>query len=354
MPEEPKDTQTLKTVASSIGMAVATLGVIYITIKIFDILMLFYLSVVVAMFFSIFVDFVHSKLKVPRVLGMLIALLVVLGIVGAIVALVMPTFLSQGKQLLESLPKYLRDLEQNTRALAAKYSILEPLFGPGSPLEPTNLLEKGLAGIDTILQKGMGLFFSGIGGLITVIVVIIISIYIVVKPREHLEGILLLFPKSRRNQFRDLAWRITSTIKQWMLGQAFSMVIIAIMTMIGYWIAGIKFGFFFGILTGILCFVPYLGPVLSVIGPLLVSLIDNPIKVVWVLVIYTITQTVESYFLTPMIMKRQVDLPPVVTILAVVGMGSLMGVIGIALAVPTVAIVMVVLKETYLKKMENS
>lgn len=354
MPEQPRDNKTLQTVAWAIAMVVATLVVIYITIKIFDILMLFYLAVVVAMFFSIFVDFFHSKLKVPRILGMVIALLVVLGVIAALVALVMPTFLSQGKQLLENLPKYLKDLEQSTRELAQKYSILEPIFGPGSALEPTNFLEKGMEGFGQILQKGMGLFFTGIGGLITIVVVIIIAVYVVVKPKEHLEGILLLFPKSRRDQIRELAWRITSTIKHWMLGQAASMLIIAIMSMIGFLIAGIKFGFFFGILTGILCFIPYLGPVLSLIGPVLVSLIDNPIKVIWVLIIYVITQTIESYFLTPMIMKRQVDLPPVVTILAVVGMGSLLGVIGIALAVPTVAIAMVILKETYLKKMENS
>jgi len=348
-----QDNRTLKTIAYSIFMVALALLLVYLVIKLFDILMLFYLAVIVSLFFSIFVDFFHHKLKAPRIVGVLIALIVVLGVIAALVALVLPTFLAQGEQLLSSLPSYLDGLQESTRTLALKYDILDRIIGPGSPLEPANLMDKAFEGIDQVLKKGMGLFFTGVGGLITVIVVVIVAIYVVMKPKEHLNGILSLLPKSRRKRVLDLAYRTTSIIKNWMFGQAASMIMIAIMTMIGYWIAGVKFAFFFGILTGLLCFVPYLGPVLSLIGPVLVTLIDNPVKLIWVFLIYAITQTVESYFLTPMIMKHQVDLPPVVTILAVVAMGSMLGIIGIALAVPTVAIAMVILKETYLKRVEN-
>ncbi|RKZ29479.1 hypothetical protein DRQ36_08460 [bacterium] len=354
MAYEREDKHIFKIVASVIGMLVLALLIVYLFVRLFDIIMLLYLSVIVALFFSIFVDFFDKKLKAPRVVGLLVALIVITGIIVALVALVLPTFLSQGEQLLSNLPKYFADLQRNTRTLALKYSVLDPIFGPGSPFEPTILLGKISESIGGVLSKGMGLFITGIGGFLTIVAVIIIAIYIVLKPNEHREGLLKLLPKSKRDRFKELIDTIVNTIRRWMLGQAASMLIIAVMTMIGYWIAGIKFAFFFGILTGLLCFVPYLGPVLSLIGPVLVSLIDSPIKVLWVFIIYIVTQTVESYFLTPLIMKRQVDLPPVLTILAVIGMGSLMGVIGIVLAVPTVAIAMVIIDETYLKRMETT
>ena len=354
MEASSRKSRTLQIIALTIAMVVLAVALSYVAVKLIDIIMLIYLSVVLAIFFSIFVDFFEKKLKAPRIVGLIIALIVILGVVTLVVALVLPRFLSQGEQLLSNLPRYLEDLEKSTRTLALKYGILDSIFGPGSPLEPTNLLGSLTNDIGTLIPKGMGLFLQGIGGLITIVAVIIIAVYIVLKPGQHRQGLLKLIPKSRREKVGEVVSRILNTIRSWMLGQAASMLIIAVMSGIGYWIIGVRFALFFGILTGLLCFVPYLGPVLSLIGPLLVTLIDNPVKALWVFLVYEIIQLVESYFLTPMIMRRQVNLPPVLTIIAVIAMGNLLGIIGIALAVPTVAIALIIFEETYLKRMENS
>jgi len=334
-------------------MLVLAVFIVYLFVRLMDVIMLLYLSFIVALFLSIFVDFFNKRLKVPRVVGVIVALLVIIGMITALVALVLPTFLYQGEQLLSNLPKYLSDLETHTRALALKYSVLDPMFGPGKALEPTNLLDKINVGISGLFQKGMGLFVSGVGGLIGIIAMLMIAVYIVIKPTEHYEGMLKLCPKSRREKARKLLERIGNTIRHWMVGRALAMLLIMVISTIGFFIAGVKFALFLGILNGILCFIPLIGPLLGLIGPVLVSLIDSPIKVIWVLIIFIIVQITETYFFTPLVMKKQVDLPPVITIAAVIGMGSLLGLLGLILAIPTVAIAMIILKETYLKKMEE-
>jgi predicted PurR-regulated permease PerM len=96
-------------------------------------------------------------------------------------------------------------------------------------------------------------------------------------------------------------------------------------------------------------FIPSIGPVLSVVPPALLALNDEPIKALYVVLYYLALQTLESYFITPMIQQKAISLPPVVIIAAQVIMGVLLGALGLALATPMVAAVMVLVQMLYLE-----
>jgi len=107
-----------------------------------------------------------------------------------------------------------------------------------------------------------------------------------------------------------------------------------------------------GLLAGLLTFVPNIGPILSVIPPALLALLQSPEQALWVLLLYLGLQFLESYVVTPMIQRRAVKLPPAMLVLAQVLLGVLAGPLGIALAAPLTALGLVLTRELYVKEPE--
>jgi predicted PurR-regulated permease PerM len=118
--------------------------------------------------------------------------------------------------------------------------------------------------------------------------------------------------------------------------------------MIGLWLLHIKLAFTLGLFTGVMIFVPYLGAILSEIPAVLIALIQGPGKVIEVLILYLGVHVLEAYVLTPMVQRRAIRLPPAVTIMSQMFMFSITGILGIAVATPLAATVIVTVKELYL------
>ena len=112
---------------------------------------------------------------------------------------------------------------------------------------------------------------------------------------------------------------------------------------------GIPFAAVLGVLAGLLDFIPNIGPLLGLVPALLVAFGVDGAKVVYVLLLYLGIQTLEGYILTPMIQRRAVDLPPALTIAAQVAMGLLGGGLGLLLAVPLAAVLLVAVRMAYVE-----
>ena len=111
--------------------------------------------------------------------------------------------------------------------------------------------------------------------------------------------------------------------------------------------------FLLGILSGLLAFIPFIGPIISVIPPILLALIDDPIKALWVIFAYLIVQSIESNVVHPVVMSRAVSLHPTAVIFALLIMGTLFGFVGILLALPLVAALQVLVRELWIKRMDG-
>ena len=115
---------------------------------------------------------------------------------------------------------------------------------------------------------------------------------------------------------------------------------------------GIPFALLLGILSGLLAFIPFIGPVVSVILPVLLALVDEPVKALWVILTYLVVQSIESNLVQPMVMSRAVSLHPVVVVFALLIMSTLFGFVGLLLAIPLVAAVQVLVQELWVKRMD--
>jgi predicted PurR-regulated permease PerM len=147
--------------------------------------------------------------------------------------------------------------------------------------------------------------------------------------------------------------RVGFTLTKWLKGQIFAMFIIFTLTGIGLTVLGVPMAIALALIAGILNFIPNFGPLIAMIPAVLIALTQGVNKGIIVAVMYILIQILESNIITPSIQKKLINIPPAVTILAQLFMGILTGGWGLVLATPLVAIVMVVVQETYIKKISQ-
>lgn len=185
-------------------------------------------------------------------------------------------------------------------------------------------------------------------------VALIATVYLVLNPRPLVNGFVSFFPAGWRPRTRDILRKMYHAVQKWFLGQLTSMTIIGVLSAVALSIIGIPFAVLLGLISGLISFVPFIGPVVSVIPPALLGLTsDNPITALWVVLAYIGIQAVESNLIQPIVMSRAVSLHPAVVVFALLILGTLFGFVGVLLAVPLVAALHVLVQELWVSRMDN-
>lgn len=154
-----------------------------------------------------------------------------------------------------------------------------------------------------------------------------------------------LFPRQRRAQFAAASRQVTVKVSGWLLGQLLLGVTIGVTAGIGLWLLGVPYFYVLALIAGIGEMIPVVGPILSAIPAVAVALTVSPQKALLVLIFWIVQQQIENHVLVPKILSRQVGVSAVTVIVALLLGGSLLGIVGALLAVPTAAILQVVLQE---------
>ena len=189
-----------------------------------------------------------------------------------------------------------------------------------------------------------------IQAVVTVVVVLVVGIYLAASPRLYTKGLLHLVPHPARPRVGQVLSEVGYVLKWWLLGQLVPMAVIGVFTALGLWLIGIPMWFLLGLLAALFNFIPNFGPVISFIPAALLALATgDPSKILWVALLYLIAQCLEGYVLTPLVQRKAVELPPVLTILGQVLMGILAGGLGVVLAAPLMAAAVVVVQMLYVQ-----
>jgi predicted PurR-regulated permease PerM len=192
-------------------------------------------------------------------------------------------------------------------------------------------------------------FATTLGALVNAAVVLFIGAYVAVNPRWYRRGMIRLVSPARRARAREILDAIGHTLRWWLFGRAIGMIIVGIATGVGLWLLGVPFAAGLGVIAAALDFVPYAGPILAAAPGVLVALSDGTTQVLYVLLLYFAIQLIEGYVLTPLIEQRSVHLPPALTIGAQVLLGVLVGPIGVAVATPLTAVIVVLIEKLYVE-----
>jgi len=185
-------------------------------------------------------------------------------------------------------------------------------------------------------------------GLADLLIVIFSGIYFAASPQTYHRGLVLLVPPRGQRRAREVLHVIGEAFWLWLIGQFCSMLLVGTLTAIGLWLVGLAVPIQLGLLSGLLEFVPYVGPVVAAAPGLLIAFTHSPVMALWVLGVYVVVQQAEGHLIQPLVQRAVVEIPPVVTIAAIAAGGALFGILGIMLATPLAIALMVIVNMLYL------
>jgi predicted PurR-regulated permease PerM len=249
---------------------------------------------------------------------------------------------AQADGLIDIIQNQLRALRGELRAAG-----ITPPQGSGEG--PHTLARLLLPDPSTLFGTAYSAFSLASGLLGNAIVVIFVGLFAGADPATYRRGVLALLPRDRRLRAGDVLDEMAAALRWWLVGQLVAMVLIALTTWLGLAIIGMPGAFLLGLQAGLVNFIPYLGPVIAAVPIGLAAMAQGTTMVVWALGIHAVIQTVEGYVLAPLIQRRAVDLPPVLTLSAVALSGTLFGAMGVALATPLVAALKIAVKRLYVE-----
>jgi predicted PurR-regulated permease PerM len=185
--------------------------------------------------------------------------------------------------------------------------------------------------------------------LINALVLLFLGILFAFDPSSHRESVVLLMAPSYRRRMRDVLNEMGGILRLWFMGQVVRIVVMTACTWVALYLIGLPGPFVLGLQAGLSNFIPYLGPIAAAVPIALVAMPLGLSVLVWAVIVYTIIQSIEGHVIGPLIQRQAVEIPPAWTLVAIVLLGALFGVMGMALAMPLVALGRIALLRFYVE-----
>jgi predicted PurR-regulated permease PerM len=326
-----------------LGWVLLAVVVVALLVRTIDVLIIIFLSIILAVYLDAVSGFLQRRLTVPRSVGLAAAVALTIGGLVGVIFLIAPAVTSQVQDLIANLPKFLSELDQSIDRLFRNIPVLRRGVsegaGPGLLATALNELVGVLRGAAVPYLKG------GIELIIEVISVFVMALYLSRNPATYVEGVIALVPPERRPLARIILYDLKFTLHAWVVGQLIAMSVLAVLTTLGLWLLGIPYFLAFGVFAGVAAIVPFFGTLFSTLIPALFALgVAGLAKALFVTLLGIGVHLIEANFVAPVVMERKVNLPPVITIAGVLLIGKLFGLAGLIVAVPILAFVMVLIR----------
>jgi predicted PurR-regulated permease PerM len=336
-----KTSEFIQKVLIVVGIILAAILLTLFVYYAVDVVLLFFGACLMAIFLRGLADLVNRYLKISEGAAvLLVSALLVLILAGAI-ALLAPSVAEQGRHLREQLPESAKQVSSYISQYEWGKTLIEQV--PSAD----ELLKK--AEPSTVLTRVSGYFSSTVGAIGNFFVLILLAIYLASEPKFYADGFTKLFPIEMRPRTREILTEIGTTLNWWLIGKVCSMFFIGLLTWIGLWILGVPLALTLGLIAGLLSFIPNFGPILSAIPAILLAFIESPTKAVYVAILFVVVQLIESNLVTPYIERQTVELPPALTVFAQLSLGVIIGGVGLILATPLLAFVVVIIQSVYIE-----
>jgi predicted PurR-regulated permease PerM len=251
---------------------------------------------------------------------------------GLMAWLFIPRIISQGSTLAHILPASIHQAKQSLERYSWGVYIVRLVSRSTESLKLTQIAGQVVSAV------------------VAAIVILVVGFYLGLNPGAYHRALLSLVPEEHKRFTTRVISDVIYTLRWWLLGQLVPMAVLAITSMIGLALLGVKLAFTLGLITGLFIFVPYVGTLLSEIPAVLVALGDSPMKALYVFILYLVLHSLEGYVITPLVQRRAVKLLPLLTVLSQMLMWILVGPLGVAIATPLAAAGLALIKVVYLKQ----
>jgi predicted PurR-regulated permease PerM len=357
--------------------AAAIVAAVYVALKLLwvghNVFLLGFFGVLLGIVLAAGVDRLE-RLGIPRGVGAMLILLLFFGALTGIGFVAAPQIGRQMDEVRQQLPQSIDQLErwiQQRGGGVAEIVKAAADTTPGTHTETSDTSrQQGARGRESREQQAGGQvdirkslnqqlagaarnFFSFFSSTVAVlggaIIMLFVAIFVAVDPGMYHRGLLHLFPHRTRGRAGEVLSATATALRRWLLMQMIAMLVIGVVTTVALLLLGVKGAIALGIIAGILEFIPYLGPILSAVPAIAMGLLDGPEKAIYVALAYIAIQQLEGAVLQPLLMKEGLELPPVMTILGQALFSLVFGFLGLLLAVPLMASVMVPVKLLYVR-----
>ncbi|MHB1416085.1 MAG: AI-2E family transporter [Chloroflexota bacterium] len=312
------------------------------------VLVLLLIAIILATGLAPIVDFLSTRppgSRFPSLPKWLSLLLVYLVLIAGLVLLgfaAIPPLIDEINQLIKQAPEFINQVQRTLQDLAQTYPFLS---GLGDQLAAQ--LKQSVAAIANIPQATavLGYALSVVNAVVSFVLVLVLTLYLTVDGEAIRRGTLLLLPRGSRPVVIEAIDRSRVKIGSWLVGQILLALIIGLTTFIGLLILGVPFALVLAVVAAIGELIPMVGPILSAIPAVIVAFFVSPVLALLTVALYVLIQQFENHIVVPQVMRRAVDLPPVVVIVALLMGGELLGIVGAILALPIAATASVVVSE---------
>jgi predicted PurR-regulated permease PerM len=333
-------------IAWAIAMTALAVILLWAAYQVRHVLLLVYISLLFAIGFGPIVRAVErlpvlhiGARRLPRWVAILALYLVVLCAIAALVTAILPPLVAQARDFGARLP----DMVDRGQQFLMDRGLLDHKLTWQEALQraPTSVAGVGGDAVTTVFGALAGVA----GGLVGLVTILILTFYMLVESQSLFTGFMRLFPRRERARLTAVSREITIKVSAWLGGQLLLGLVIGTTATIGLWLLGIPFFFVLGLVAGIGELIPMVGPILSAIPAVLVALSVSPGKALAVAIFFLLQQQFENHVLVPKVMSKQVGVSAVTVLVALLVGGSLLGIVGALLAVPTAAMLQVILEE---------
>jgi predicted PurR-regulated permease PerM len=310
------------------------------------------LWIVAALFIALGLDPVVRWLegkKFPRAAGILVSVSTLAVAVAGFFATLIPTIVQQVTQIVQQAPRWIQDFIDSDffRSLDSQFGVRERI---------SQELEKFVNN-----PEAMGGIFGGVvgfgttvaNGLFGTLIVLVLSLYFLAALPAMKKWGYRLAPRSRRARVEALSEEITASVGNYVIGQAVVALVNATFAFIVMTIVGVPFAVLLAFVVALLAFIPLVGGMIAGVIVTLIALTAGWQTAVVYAVCYFAYLQFEAYFISPRVMQKAVAVPGAVAVISVIAGGSLLGVLGALIAIPTAAAIMLLVKEIFIVRQDN-
>lgn len=299
------------------------------------------------------VNLLHRK-KVPKAVSILVIYLLFIGLITLLVLLIGPTLQEQINKLIDNLPILVVEAMDQLVALES-HPWVQGYLEHYSIEDLSNQITQYITNQITALIANIAGVVGTIASTIIAFFTVPFILFYMLKEGERAPKKLLLFlPSSKRAEGRRILSDMDTALSSYIQGQIIVSICVGVLIYIGYLIIDLDYALLLAVVALFTNFIPFLGPIIGTIPAIIVAFIESPIMALWAIIVTLIAQQIESNLISPQVMGRRLAIHPLTIITILLVAGGLVGFLGLLLAVPTYAVLKVVVSHTYgLIKLRN-
>ncbi|MEO5588346.1 MAG: AI-2E family transporter [Gemmatimonadaceae bacterium] len=334
--------------APALATVILTVLILWMVGTTASVFLLLFVAIIISLYLGAVRDFLVHRAKMPDRLAFFFAVVgTVVAIVGLFTLLV-PPVVEQTRALVTVLPDLINKWENGLDQFALRFPALREVWRPGEHKVLHAVYDQLSSGATEVVPK----VFSAVNILIEIFAVFVMSIYLALQPGVYREWLIALFPPVHRDLIRDVLRDLANALRSYIVAQLTAMAVLGAFTALGLYILGVPYWLTFGIFTGLVAVVPLFGSLLSTLLPALIVL-GGPgggTRALMVSLLGVVVHLFEGNIVAPLVMSHRIELPPVLTIMAVLVIGKLLGPMGLVIAVPALASLMVIVRRILISR----